>query len=55
MSNIRRLDFKNLVLANYKSYHKGVKTGYSVGLKNETLPESFTEKKPRSTTFYWKD
>ncbi len=55
MYDIRQLDFKNLVLANYKSYHTGIKTCYSFGLENEILPESFTESIPRSTAFYWKD
>jgi len=42
-------------LANYKSYHTGIKTCYSLGLEKQILPESFTKTIPKSTAFYWKN
>ena len=42
-------------MSNYNSYHSAVKSSYALGIENQVLPDSFTQKIPRSTTYDWKN
>lgn len=39
----------------YNSYHSTIKTSYALGIEQQVLPTSFTQKIPRSTSQGWKD
>ncbi|MDB4289536.1 DDE-type integrase/transposase/recombinase [Flavobacteriaceae bacterium] len=41
-------------MSQYNSYHSAVKTSYALGIENQVLPDTFTQKIPRSTTYDWK-
>lgn len=42
-------------MSKYNSYHSGIKTCYALGIQHQTLPDSFTNSIPRSTSQNWKE